>query len=315
MALSEAERVLPGIIDQLENELKRLGLQDEKLSVRMTGCPNGCARPYQSDIGLVGRSGDKYTIFVGGQVLGNRLNFQLKDLVPLAEIVPTLRPLLEHFKTDRQTGESFGDYCHRLGVERLQGLLPAESAARSASKVGENQDVKALLAQRAKVETNGFVPHGADATRLAGPEATQFAANAAQVEGLSSETVLAGAAGEERPDYTLRFNSDGSVRETIIYFYGDDRRAAGAQSGDPLRREAVYLGRVDPSRLHAARKTSDTHLVGPAGHERRDYRLDYLPDGRTSHTLIFYYEGNVRASEAPSGAAVRRQVEHEGNAG
>src|SRR5439155_11544403 len=84
-----------------------------------------------------------------------------------------------------------------------------------------------------------------------------------------SETVLAGAAGEERPDYSFRFNNDGSVRETIIYFYGDDRRAAGAQPGDPLRREAVYQGRVDPSRLHAARKTSDTHLVGPASHERR----------------------------------------------
>jgi len=171
-----------------------------------------------------------------------------------------------------------------------------------------------LLAQRAKVETNGFAPPGADAIRLAGVEAPQVAADAAQVEGLSSETVLAGAAGEERPDYTVRFNNDGSVRETIIYFYGDDRRAAGAQPGDPLRREAVYLGRVDPSRLHAARKTSDTHLVGPAGHERRDYRLDYLSDGRISHTVIFYYEGNLRASEAPSGAALRRQVEREGNA-
>src|SRR5262249_12149984 len=63
LALSEAERVLPDLMEQLESELKRLGLQDENLSVRMTGCPNGCARPYQSDIGLVGRSGDKYTIF------------------------------------------------------------------------------------------------------------------------------------------------------------------------------------------------------------------------------------------------------------
>src|SRR5207244_5060706 len=96
LALSESERALPGVIDELEKELQRLGLQDEKLSVRMTGCPNGCARPYQSDIGIVGRSGDKYTLFVGGQVLGNRLNFQLKDLVPLAEIVSTLKPLLNH---------------------------------------------------------------------------------------------------------------------------------------------------------------------------------------------------------------------------
>jgi sulfite reductase (ferredoxin) len=123
LALTESERVMPGIIDQLELELRRLGLEDEKLSVRMTGCPNGCARPYQSDIGIVGRSGDKYTIFVGGQILGNRLNFQLKDLVPLSQIVATIRPLLEHFKEERLTHESFGDYCHRLGVEQLQRLL------------------------------------------------------------------------------------------------------------------------------------------------------------------------------------------------
>ena len=90
LAISESERLLPTIIDQLELELKRLGLEDEKLSVRMTGCPNGCARPYQSDIGLVGRSGDKFSIFVGGHVLGHRLNFMLKDLVHKDDIVPTL---------------------------------------------------------------------------------------------------------------------------------------------------------------------------------------------------------------------------------
>src|SRR5262249_28553397 len=96
LAISEAERALPRVIDQLEAELKRLGLEDEKIGVRMTGCPNGCARPYQSDIGLVGRSGDKYTVFVGGNVLGTRLNFPLRDLVPLGQIVPLLVPLVEH---------------------------------------------------------------------------------------------------------------------------------------------------------------------------------------------------------------------------
>jgi sulfite reductase (ferredoxin) len=128
LALSESERALPGILDQLEVELKRLGLENEKLSVRMTGCPNGCARPYQSDIGIVGRSGDKYTLYVGGHVLGHRLNFLLQDLVPRREIVPTLVPLLEHFQRERQPGESFGDYCHRLGETRLKSLLPPPAA-------------------------------------------------------------------------------------------------------------------------------------------------------------------------------------------
>src|SRR5207237_8484129 len=69
LAISEAERALPGIVDELEAQLKRLGLADERISVRMTGCPNGCVRPYQSDIGIVGRSGDKYTPFVRGHGL------------------------------------------------------------------------------------------------------------------------------------------------------------------------------------------------------------------------------------------------------
>jgi len=124
LALSESERALPGLIDELEAELQRLGLERECLVVRMTGCPNGCARPYQSDIGIVGRSGDKYTLYVGGRLLGDRLNFMLRDLVPFRQIVPTLAPLLDAFKSERTPGEGFGDWCQRRGVEHLQSLLP-----------------------------------------------------------------------------------------------------------------------------------------------------------------------------------------------
>ncbi len=129
LALTESERALPGIIDELEIALKQLGLEHEHLSVRMTGCPNGCARPYQSDIGIVGRSGDKYTLFVGGHVRGHRLNFLLKDLVPRGEIVATLKPILRRFQAERIAGESFGDYCQRLGAERLLAMLPTNGAA------------------------------------------------------------------------------------------------------------------------------------------------------------------------------------------
>ena len=128
LALSEAERAIPDITTALEDELKRLGLENEKLALRITGCPNGCVRPYQSDIGIVGRSGDKYTLFVGGNVLGTRLNTVLRDLVPIGQIVPTLSPLLTHFKENRQAGEGFGDFCNRLGDPALQALLPPAPA-------------------------------------------------------------------------------------------------------------------------------------------------------------------------------------------
>jgi sulfite reductase (ferredoxin) len=123
LAISEAERALPKIIDELEVELKRLGLDQEKIGIRMTGCPNGCVRPYQSEIGIVGRSGDKYTVFVGGNMIGDRLNFPLKDLVPRGQIVALLVPLLDVFTKERQKGESFGDFCQRLGQAKVQGIV------------------------------------------------------------------------------------------------------------------------------------------------------------------------------------------------
>lgn len=119
LAITESERALPGVIDQLDVELARLGLSSEVFTVRMTGCPNGCARPYNSDVGLVGKTAGKYTIFVGGRVLGDRLNFVYKDLVPGEEIVKELVPLLVLFKQHRQAGETFGDFCHRQGAEAL----------------------------------------------------------------------------------------------------------------------------------------------------------------------------------------------------
>lgn len=119
LAITESERALPGIIDQLEVELEQLGLSDERFTVRMTGCPNGCARPYNCDIGLVGKAAGKYTILVGGRVLGDRLNFIYRDMIPAADIVPTLVPLLAYFKRDRAAGEALGDFCERKGLDDL----------------------------------------------------------------------------------------------------------------------------------------------------------------------------------------------------
>lgn len=91
----------------------------------MTGCPNGCARPYNCDIGLVGRSVDgktgegKYMIFVGGNLIGTRMNTTYKDLVPMSQIVSELRPLLLYYKQSHHDGETLGDFCHRVGIDKL----------------------------------------------------------------------------------------------------------------------------------------------------------------------------------------------------
>jgi sulfite reductase (ferredoxin) len=129
LAVAESERVMPSMIDQLEIELQKLGLENEVFTTRMTGCPNGCARPYNCDIGLVGKTKDKYTIFLGGRVLGDRLNFIFKDLIPTDDVVPTLVPVLRYFKDAGQNGESFGDFCYRVGREQLVAHCEAAQPA------------------------------------------------------------------------------------------------------------------------------------------------------------------------------------------
>lgn len=129
LSITEAERALPGVIDQLEAEINRLGLAGERFTVRMTGCPNGCARPYNCDIGLVGKARGKYTLFLGGRLLGDRLGFIFKDMVPEEEVSSTLAPVLAYFKSARQPGETLGDFCQRQGCEALLARAEEYSAS------------------------------------------------------------------------------------------------------------------------------------------------------------------------------------------
>jgi sulfite reductase (ferredoxin) len=99
-----------------------LGLAGEVFSIRMTGCSNGCSRPYCADIGLVGRTAGRYAIHVGGRRLGNRLGFLYAEGVPLERIVAALTPLLTMFGRERKEGETLGDFCHRKGPDELRAL-------------------------------------------------------------------------------------------------------------------------------------------------------------------------------------------------
>ncbi len=123
LAITESERILPAVIRDLEKEIVNLGLEDEKISVRMTGCPNGCSRPYVADIAFVGRSLDKYTVFIGGDASGTRLNKEYKDLVSTEDLVPEVRPLLEIYKSYRKNGEKFGDFWARNEISQFEEEL------------------------------------------------------------------------------------------------------------------------------------------------------------------------------------------------
>jgi sulfite reductase (ferredoxin) len=120
LAVTEAERALPGILVRLRKQLKRIGLGNESFVVRMTGCPNGCARPYMAELGFVGQGPDAYQIWVGADPHQTRLAQALFERVKDAEIETTLEPIFVYFKRDRQAGESFGDFCDRVGLEALR---------------------------------------------------------------------------------------------------------------------------------------------------------------------------------------------------
>lgn len=122
LAITEAERRLPSVMDELEPILSHLQLDSAEFTVRMTGCPNGCARPYVADIALVGKAVDRYTLYVGGTVLGTRLAFVLRDMVPTEEIVLELAKLFIAFRNHRQENESLGDFCNRIGQDELLTL-------------------------------------------------------------------------------------------------------------------------------------------------------------------------------------------------
>jgi len=122
LATAESERALPAVLTEMEALMAELGLADESISIRMTGCANGCARPYIGDIGFVGRSPGKYDLFLGGDFLGARLNERYEELVPIESFINKLRPLLTGYKRERLQGERFGDYCHRVGLTYLREM-------------------------------------------------------------------------------------------------------------------------------------------------------------------------------------------------
>jgi sulfite reductase (NADPH) hemoprotein beta-component len=116
LALAEAQRYLPSLIDKIEVILNNYNLNNEELSVRMTGCPNGCGRPYAAEIGFVGTALGKYNLYLGADALGKRLNKLYKENLEEAEILDNLDVLLKDFSANKNLNEPFGDYVMRKKI-------------------------------------------------------------------------------------------------------------------------------------------------------------------------------------------------------
>ncbi len=125
-ALAESERVLPKTINEVQGALDAAGLSALPVHIRMTGCPNGCARPYTAELGIVGKTKSGYDIHLGGSIAGTRLNTRVASGVKLAELPKVLGPFLDRYRVEAHPGEGFGDFCHRVGVAAISGNAAVE---------------------------------------------------------------------------------------------------------------------------------------------------------------------------------------------
>ncbi|NBD25141.1 assimilatory sulfite reductase (NADPH) hemoprotein subunit [Paenibacillus glycinis] len=115
LAMAESERYLPTLIDKLEAVLDEAGLRDDEIVIRMTGCPNGCARPALAEISFIGKAPGKYNLYLGGGFAGQRLNKLYRENIGETEILAELGPILNRYAREREDGEHFGDFCIRAG--------------------------------------------------------------------------------------------------------------------------------------------------------------------------------------------------------
>jgi sulfite reductase (NADPH) hemoprotein beta-component len=124
LALAESERYLPSLITKLEARLAAHGLTDEEITLRMTGCPNGCARPYIAEIGLVGKGPGRYNLYLGAAFDGSRMGKLFREDLDDEGIVAALDPVFAAYAKERKKGERFGDFTIRAGfvAKTMNGL-------------------------------------------------------------------------------------------------------------------------------------------------------------------------------------------------
>ena len=124
LALTESERVLPDILEKFEPILEEAGLSDDAISLRITGCPNGCARPFLGEIAFVGRAPNKYALYLGASYNGTRLGRLVSPSITIDEAIELLRPMVKRYALERNEAEGFGDFCNRV-------ILPKDATIHS----------------------------------------------------------------------------------------------------------------------------------------------------------------------------------------
>ncbi|PMB13685.1 sulfite reductase, ferredoxin dependent [Fischerella thermalis CCMEE 5282] len=156
LAITESERAIPGILERIRALLNKVGLPNEHFVVRMTGCPNGCARPYMAELGFVGSAPESYQIWLGGSPDQTRLAKAYIDKLHHNDLETFLEPIFVYFKKSRKKGESFGDFCDRVGFDPIRKFTESyKSKLAKAANVGRHRitvrdDIYAVLKKTAQ---------------------------------------------------------------------------------------------------------------------------------------------------------------------
>jgi sulfite reductase (ferredoxin) len=141
LAITESERVMPSLLKRIEVLLDKVGLDQEHFVVRMTGCPNGCARPYMAELGFVGSAPEAYQVWLGGTPAQTRLAAPYMERLHLNDLETQMEPIFAYFKQSRQPGESFGSFCDRVGFEPIREFAAKyESQSAAAAEITDDSD-------------------------------------------------------------------------------------------------------------------------------------------------------------------------------
>lgn len=155
LAVTESERVIHSMLGRIRVLLDQVGLQDEHFVVRMTGCPNGCARPYMAELGFVGSAPETYQIWLGGSPAQTRMAQAYTDRMSVHDLETFFEPMFVFFKEQRQTGESFGDFCDRVGFEALREYTASYQSPQLDSQSDTGFANEVIVPEASSVLANG----------------------------------------------------------------------------------------------------------------------------------------------------------------
>lgn len=172
LAITESERAMPSVLKRIELLLDKVGLEKQHFVVRMTGCPNGCARPYLAELGFVGSAPEAYQVWLGGSPDQTRLAMPYMERLHINELETQLEPIFVYFKQSRSFGETFGDFCDRIGFDAIREFA-ANYESQTAVEITDDSDglVEAMAdSTTAEItdQSNGKVVAIANTTTAAG---------------------------------------------------------------------------------------------------------------------------------------------------